>query len=569
MSLRARLPYPLLALLLCALPAAAGVEPAAGPVEPARIDAVFSDFDRTGAPGCALGVVRDGRLAYARGYGMANLDHGIALGPRSVFRIASTSKQFTAAVLLLLARDGVLDLDDDVREYVPKLRAYEWPVTIRQLIHHTSGYRDYLALMHLGGWRDEDWISDEQAVDLLARQRELNFEPGSEHLYSNSGYFLLSQVVRGATGKSLRQVAEERIFGPLEMRGTHFHDDHKRVVPERAVGYAPLEEGGFEVSMTTLDMVGDGGVFTTVEDLARWDRIFYDASLGEGFVEQMLTTAVLPDGEDTGYAFGLAVSDYRGLRRIAHGGSFVGYRAQMIRFPERRLSVICLCNRSDANPTRLAQAVADLYLADLAPEGPEEAVDKTAEAAPPAAVPAELLAARAGGYRRAGEGTVIELKLEDGRLVYSTSSGRYPLRPLSRERFALEEAPVEVELEFRPPTGDAREGFLARVEGEDEPRRYEPVELVALAPEEVLAYAGDYACDELATTLRLTAVEGGLEAAHADPHKRRFEEPLEPTVADTFSGDGMTLEFERAGDEPPHALRIQFGRVKNLLCTRR
>ncbi len=568
MSLRARLPYTLL-LLLLALPAGAGVEPPASPVEPARIDAVFSDFDRTGAPGCSLGVVRDGRLAYARGYGMANLDHGIALGPRSVFRIASTSKQFTAAVLLLLARDGALALDDDVREYVPQLRAYERPVTIRQLIHHTSGYRDYLALMHLGGWRDEDWISDEQAVDLLARQRELNFEPGSQHLYSNSGYFLLSQVVRGATGKSLRQLAEEKIFAPLEMRSTHFHDDHKRVVPERAVGYAPREEGGFEVSMTTLDMVGDGGVFTTVEDLARWDRVFYDGSLGEGFGDQMLASAVLPGGNDTGYAFGLTVSEYRGLTRVAHGGSFVGYRAQMIRFPEHRLSVICLCNRSDANPTRLAQAVADLYLAELAPEATKEAVEEAAEPAPPFAVPAELLAARAGGYRRAGEGTVIEMKLEEGRLVYTTSRGSYPLRPLSRDRFALEEAPVAVEVEFQPADDGARASFLARVEGEDEPRRYEPVELVALAPEEVLPYAGDYACDELATTLRLTAVEGKLEAAHADPHKRRFEEPLAPTVADTFSGDGLTLEFERRGDEPPHALRIQFGRVKNLLCVRR
>ncbi len=566
MTLRDTLRVSLLAALL-ALPLPA--ESTAAAVDPAEIDAIFSDYDRTGSPGCSLGVVLDGRLVHARGYGMANLDHAIALGPRSVFRIASTSKQFTAADLLLLEREGVLDLDDDVRKHLPQLRAYERPVTIRQLIHHTSGYRDYLALMELGGWRDEDWISDAQAVDLLARQRELNFEPGSEHLYSNSGYFLLSQVVKAATGKSLRQVAEEKIFGPLEMKSTHFHDDHNEIVPERAVGYAPREGGGYEISVTTLDMVGDGGVFTTVEDLARWDRVFYDGRLGEGVAESQLQTAVLPDGEDTGYAFGLVVSEYRGLERVAHGGSFVGYRAQMTRFPERRLSVICLCNRSDSNPTKLAQAVADLFLADLAPEAAEAAVEAGKAPPPPFAVPAEVLAARAGGYRRRDEGTVVALELEDGRLVYASSSGSYPLRPLSRERFELEGAPVAVALEFAPADAGTREGFRLEVEGESEPRAYDPVELVALEPEEVAAYAGDYLCDELATTLRLTAVESALEAAHADPHKRGFDQPLEPTVADTFSGGGVTLEFERRGGDPPHALRIQYGRVKNLLCTRR
>ena len=337
----------------------------------ARVDSVFVQYDNTRSPGCALGVIQDGEFIFKRGYGMANLEYGISITPSSVFRIGSTSKQFTAAAVVQLAQEGKLALDDDIRMHLSELPDYGHRLTIRHLLHHTSGIRDYLRLMYLAGGRNDDFYTDQEAVAMVARQRELNFAPGEEYLYSNSGYFLLSQIVKRASGQSLREYAREKIFRRLGMSHSHFHDDHTHIVPNRAGGYAPNRDGGFRISMTTLGMVGDGGVLTSVEDLLHWDNHFYDRpaekEAGSGsneFWRTMLTRGVLNSGDTLDYALGLVHGTYRGLGVISHGGAFVGFRAQMMRFPTERFTVICLCNLSTANPSRLARQVADIYLAD-------------------------------------------------------------------------------------------------------------------------------------------------------------------------------------------------------------
>ena len=296
---------------------------------------------------------------------MANLEHNIPISPSSVFRIGSTSKQFTAAVVLLLAEEGKLSLDDDIRTLLPELPDYGTPVTIRHLLHHTSGIPDYLRLAAGAGSRSDDLhLTVDAAIAMLASQEKLDFVPGEQFGYSNSGYFLLSQIAQRASGKSLRKYAEEKIFRPLGMTNTHFHDDHKEIVPNRASGYAYREEG-FQISMTTLDTVGDGGVFTTVEDLFYWDQHFYHQQIGgPQFLDQMLTRGTLNNGRSLDYASGLVHGTHRGLDTIRHGGGFVGFRAEMIRFPQRRFTVICLCNLSARDPTELAKRVADIYLFD-------------------------------------------------------------------------------------------------------------------------------------------------------------------------------------------------------------
>jgi CubicO group peptidase (beta-lactamase class C family) len=336
-----------------------------------RVDSVFAMYDNTRSPGCAVGVIHKGEFVFRRGYGMANLEYGIPLASSSVFRIGSTSKQFTAAAMVLLAQDGRISLNDDIRKYLPELPDYGVQVTIRHLLHHTSGIRDYLTLAYLAGLRDDDFFTDEDVVTMLSRQRELNFSPGGEHLYSNSGYFLLSQIVKRVTGVSLKQYAQERLFGPLGMANTHFHDDHTHIVPQRATGYAP-SDSGFRISITTLEMVGDGGIFTSVDDLLEWDRFFYAPSVYDLHLDRpndfwtvMLTRGVLNKGDTLNYALGLTHGEYRGLKVISHGGAFVGFRAEMMRFPEQSFTVICLCNLSRSHPTALARQVADIYLGDL------------------------------------------------------------------------------------------------------------------------------------------------------------------------------------------------------------
>ncbi len=432
--------YFLTALLVIGSPAWVAAQQAAPEAEQAtpeaQVDEIFSAYDHTWTPGCAVGVIRDGEFVLRRGYGMANLEYGVALSPQSVFRIGSASEPFTAAAILLLAQEGKLSLDDDVRNYLPELNDFGVPVTIRQLIHHTSGYRDYLTLADLTGLRDDDYYTNADLLAMLSRQRELNFNPGDEHLYSNSGYWLLSQVVERASGKSLKEYAAEEMFAPLGMSATHFHDDHTEIVPQRASGYAP-DGDGFSISMTTLPMIGDGGVFTTVDDLLRWDQNFYDSSVGgPEFVEQMLRTGILNDGEELTYASGLGVDTYRGLKMVSHAGGFVGFRAEMIRFPDERVSVICLCNRADANPSQLSRRVAEVYLGDRM-EAREPRGQRAPRAQPPDMVELSdvALAAFAGEYYSEELDVVYRLSVagDSGRIAYQVGSRRGSARPIGND----------------------------------------------------------------------------------------------------------------------------------------
>lgn len=387
----------------------------------AAIDEIFAMYDDTRSPGCAVGVVRGDRLTFARGYGMADLEHGVPLGPESVFRIGSVSKQFTAAAVVLLAVEGTISLDDPVTRWVPELPDYGPELTVRRLLHHTSGVRDYLTLTRLAGYRDFDWYDDEDLLAMLARQRETNFPPGSEYLYSNSGYWLLSEIVKRATGRSLADFAEDRFFDPLGMDATHFHDDATRIVPRRAVGYAPTEEG-YRISTTTLPMIGDGGVFTSVEEMALWARQLADPSVaGPAWLDLMLTRGVLTSGDTLDYAMGLQHDVHRGLPTVGHGGSFVGYRADLTRFPDQDLTVTTLCNRSDARPSALSLQVADVLLADaMDPAPPPEeapAREGPGEDTPVVELSPEQLDRWAGSFRSDELDVIYDLRREEGEIV--------------------------------------------------------------------------------------------------------------------------------------------------------
>ena len=351
---------------------------------PDRVDEVFADYSGGDGPGCSVGVIQDGRLIGSAGYGMANLDHGIPNGPTTVFRTGSVSKQFTAGAIALLALRGDVDLDAPVRRYIPEFPDYSDPPTVRHLVHHTSGVRDYIVLMSLAGNRGEDYYTNEEVLAIINRQRELNFAPGAEYLYSNAGYFLLGEIVARVSGTSLREFAQEHLFAPLGMSHTHFHDDHNEVVANRATGYAPTDDG-FEINVTTLDMVGDGGVFTTVEDWVAWDRNLESGTVGgPEWVARMHQRGVLNSGATIPYAFGISHGEHRGLATVGHGGSWVGYRAGMSRYPEAGYSFVALCNRSRIDPMGLIAAAAEVYLEDRM-----EAVEEATDAATPSPEPEE------------------------------------------------------------------------------------------------------------------------------------------------------------------------------------
>lgn len=382
------------------------------------VDRVFAEWDRPDSPGCALAVVRQGRIVHARGFGSAHLEHGLPITTRTVFDIGSTSKQFTAACIGLLEQDGVLTADDDVRKWIPELRDQGTPITLRMLLHHTSGLRDYCTLFSLAGQATENYTTKEQALALVTRQKELNFTPGTEYLYSNTGYFLLSIVVERASGKTLPEFARERIFEPLGMRSTHIHDDHRLIVKDRAQAYSPREGGGIGIDMSDFEQTGDGSVMTTVEDLALWDANFTTQRIGGARLQEFLhAPGRLADGKVLDYAAGLIVTSWRGARRVSHGGAWAGYRAELVRFPEEETSVIVLCNLASMNPTRLAASVAEIVLAGALGPAPVVPVPSAARGEgqpepPPSVDPTPF----AGLYHSQELDVTYELAAREGKL---------------------------------------------------------------------------------------------------------------------------------------------------------
>ena len=329
-----------------------------------RIDGVFSRYGPLDAPGCALGVFQNGKIAYAKGYGASNIEYGIPLTPSTPMIMGSVSKQFTAASIALLVEDGRISLDDDVRKYIPELPDYGKKITINHLVHHTSGVRDFWALAEAGGWRLDDGYTVGDMITLASKQKHLNFDPGDEYNYSNTGYVLLGEVVHRVTAKTLRQFAAERIFSPLGMTVSHFHDDHNQPVKGRAFAYSPAAGGGWKINVWNNDIVGQGGLMTTVEELQKWDENFYTGTVGgPKFLAQQLERGKLNNGTLLAYAFGLEVGEYRGLPMVEHSGSTGGYRTDITRFPSVHTSVVTMCNVSNANSVGLAHSVADIVLA--------------------------------------------------------------------------------------------------------------------------------------------------------------------------------------------------------------
>ncbi len=329
-----------------------------------EVDAVFDAWNRWDSPGAALAVARDGKVIYTRGYGSAHLEYPIPITPATIFHVASVSKQFTCFAVILLAEEGKLSLDDDIRKHLQEMPDFGTAITIRQLMHHTSGLRDQWQLLAIAGWRMDDVITRDHIMKLVRKQRDLNFTPGSEHLYSNTGYTLLAEIVARVSGKSFAEFTEERIFKPLGMSSTHFHDDHEHIVPGRAYSYSKGEKG-YRNSVLSFANVGATSLFSTAEDLSRWLANLDDGRVGgEAVIRQMHQRGKLSSGKELSYASGLTYSESRGLEYVGHDGSDAGYRSSALRVPKHRLSVVVLSNVGTFNPNTAAKRVAEIVLAD-------------------------------------------------------------------------------------------------------------------------------------------------------------------------------------------------------------
>ena len=413
---------------------------------------VVSEVVKPGEPGCTVGVLQDGALTQALAFGMADLARGKPLDSRAVFNLASVSKQFTAFAVLLLEQQGKLALDDPLVKHVPELAASAQGVTLRHLLHHTGGLRDYIELLTMNGREDDEGATIHEAVQALARQTKPNEKPGVEFDYSNTGYFLLGVVIARVSGESLAEFSRKQIFEPLGMKSTSIVDRYPDGIAALARGYEE-RDGAFVIDETGWEQVGDGAVHSDVHDLAIWDENFYTGKLGgRDLVERMVEIGRLNDGTSTGYAAGLAVEKSRGLTWVRHGGSWVGYRSSLVRVPSEHFSAIVLCNRADADAGKLAERIAEIFLEDeLGPPEPEEGEPEekpvTAEWQP------KEVSRYAGAYFSAEASARCVIDERGGKLVLETCADGKVLKPGKAGEFVTDDDSVR--LRFAPSDEDA------------------------------------------------------------------------------------------------------------------
>jgi CubicO group peptidase (beta-lactamase class C family) len=531
--------------LLSFLPTTLAAQSDLGP----RIDRIFARFDRS-TPGCAVGLAKNDRTLYTHGYGMANLEYAVPLTDSTVLESGSVAKQFTASALVLLAQDGKLSLDDDIRKYLPEVPDFGRTITIRNLLTHTSGLRDQWGLLGIEGLGPGTQVhTPATTLDLVAHQKMLNFPPGSEYLYSNTGYALAGVIVQRVSGKSLDEFTQERLFRPLGMTHTQWRDDFTKIVPNRATAYT-YRAGAFHTDMPFTDMIGNGGLLSTVGDLLEWNaNLDHPTVGGQAYVDAMQTRMRLTTGKTITYALGLIVDEYDGVGEVQHSGSTAGYQTFLARYPDQRVSVAVWCNTTTANPTQLAHQVVDLVLT------------KPPRAAAQAGAPAirlspAALAKWAGVYVDAHTDGAIRVASTDTGLTLTGAGlrGGAVVHPVAPDAF--ENGAIAAHFSTR---GARRAASIALPNG-DTLNVVEATPARATIP--VNDYTGTYTSREL--DVRLTIVARGGKVFLKRRPADEFE--LRPVYADDFqSGGGLgTLRFRRDASGRVTGFSIYAGRVLDV-----
>ena len=507
-----------------------------------QVDTIFKQWDTPASPGCVLAVIKDGEIVYARGYGMADLERGVPITENSIFDIGSTGKQFTATAIAILANQGLINLDDSIRKHVPEMPDYTAQITTRHLIHHTSGLRDYLTLMHLRGLSFENIYTEDLLLDLIVHQRGLNFKPGSEYLYSNSGYFLLGIIAQRVTGKHITELIKEHIFDPLGMKNSTFNKDFRPIVKNRALSYDPGEKAGTFINALALSGgFGDGAILTNVKDLLLWDRNFYDNKLNNAqsdLIEQLHQTSTLNNGKPIAYAFGLFIDEYNGQRIVRHAGGWAGYRTELMRFPDQHFSVICISNLGNIEPTVLCQQVADIHLEDVFKKRAQKHRQLSISEMN------ELTGIYQGKY------STVEISIIEDQLHCFNGFDAIVLKPLGKKKFQLKDQFI-----FLSFTG--RENSILNIfEPGENSVKHKFVQKNRFAPSSLDMYEGKYVSKDIETPYIITLQDNTLQLKRTP-----FDtlNPLIPFTENTFTSSigelrmqnkngavkGFTLNIER------------------------
>jgi CubicO group peptidase (beta-lactamase class C family) len=521
----------------------------------AKVDQLFAQWDHADSPGAAVVVIKDGAVVYLHGYGCADLEHHIRITPRTLFDVASVAKQFTGLSVAMLVEQGKLSLGDDIHKHLPDVPDFGKPITINHLVHHSSGLRDWPETLALSDMELEGPITLDTILEMVRRQRELDFAPGEEEQYSNTGYNLLAATVAKVTGQSFRSWTDRNLFQPLGMKHTQVCDNPAEVIVNRAYSYAPDGPNRFHQVVSQLAAQGSSSLFISAEDMGRWLLNFQTARVGgKAAIELMQQPGKLNNGEKRGYGFGVVLGKHQGMTTVSHGGGWAGYRSQTIWVPEKRFAAAILANTSNMDTWGLALKIADLYL------GVAPAPSKPATTQPPAAVKADPAAWEPFlGTYRLGPGWLLTITREgDHLMAQATHEEKCRMAPLSETNFFVEAYPSPVAF-VRQSTG-AVTNLLYH--GINAPKLTMPEP----GPARLAAYVGDYWSEELRVVTRLEIHDGRLAVCL---RSGRWIHLL-PTGSDRFDTEygGMALQFTRNPAAEVTEVKVSGSRVRNLRHTR-
>jgi CubicO group peptidase (beta-lactamase class C family) len=512
---------------------------------PDLADRLFASWNKDTTPGCSVAVAQAGQPVFQRAYGLANLETRTPNTPETVFESGSIAKQFTAAAIVLLARDGKLALSDDIRKHLPEMPDYGARITVDHLLTHTSGLRDWGSIVELEGWpRGTRAVTMEQALSVVARQRALNFRPGERYSYTNTGYVLAALIVQRVSGLSLAEFTRQRLFTPLGMHQTQWRDNFRRVVANRAVAYSRAD-AGYEQDMPFEDVYGHGGMLTTAADLLAWNDALTRNLAAPALAGELAQKPPLPAGQASHYGRGLALLDYRGTAELSHDGATAGYRTWLARFPEHGLSIAALCNTADAHAARLGRALAQGILALPAAAQGATADQPAAGASSPAAY--------AGSYYNELNGNQVQVAWRDGGLVLSNGTS---LRPQGGQQFAVGTGTF---------TFNGADTFVAQ-SASTEPVRYRKMGKSPLPPAALKAYTGTYRSDEAQAAYQVASDQGQLVLRHASRPEYVFR--LAPLATDTFGAGNIVVRFQRDGKQRITGASVSTDRLFGMAFTR-
>jgi CubicO group peptidase (beta-lactamase class C family) len=528
----------------------------------ASVDKHFALWNRSDSPGAAIAIVQNGAIIYKRGYGFANIEYDIRITPSTPFNIASVAKQFTAMAIIMLAEQGKLALDDDYRKFIPEVPDYGKKITIRHLLNHTSGLRSWTSLLPIAGWRNlEDTITREDVFEMICRQKELDFPPGESYRYSNTGYFLLAEIVTRVTDMPFCEFLNKNIFRPLGMSNSRCRDDYEMMIKNRAYAYKQDDSGHYKKVVEANGVVGSGNIFSTAEDLAKWIIHLEELkSANEGILIQMLKRGLMNDGREIEYGFGFYIDTYRGQPVIRHAGGSAGFASEVLWFPKQHFAVIILSNIDDIEATGVAKMIADNYISDSF-EGVSEG--ESHSGFPMNSLDPDNLRLYVGIYKHSS-GMKMKVYIEDNSLIVNVPGwGPTNMRPLSETLFYVHSGPQKF---FFQKNDSGTYDLVLLQDGKEYVFLRMEVFKPSLASLE--EYAGEYYSEELQTTYHLVVRNNTLIAAHL----KNEDVILIPEDKDEFSSDlwwFRSIRFDRNANDEIVGFQMDGFRATNLKFVKR